>query len=449
MQHFDIIVIGSGGGSKITRPAANLGYNVAIIDNGPLGGTCLNRGCIPSKMLIHPADILTQINQANKFNIKVTKPSIDINTLVSEITAEIKSESESIEPLYEAHKNITLFKNKATFIANKHIRVGDKTITADKIFIAAGARPHIPNIPGLKNTPYWTSTEALTYKKIPKSLVVVGGGYIAVELGYYYQSIGTDVTFIVRSNMIKSEDTEIRELFETTFSQSHRVKFNTTPTNIDYNNNQFTITCSDNTTLQAEHCLIATGITPNTDTLNLHNTDIKCNDKGFINVNSQLETSQPNVFAFGDIIGRYQFRHSANFEGQHLFDTVVKQNKPKDLTYPPMPHAVFTNPQVASVGLTEQECITQNIDYIIGKNLYKNSAMGMALRSETDCVKLIFSKQDQRLIGAHIIGYQASSIIHMLIVGINLNITAQQLQSMIYIHPALPEVIRNAARNVH
>ena len=169
MQHFDIIVIGSGGGSKITRPAANLGYNVAIIDNGPLGGTCLNRGCIPSKMLIHPADILTQINQANKFNIKVTKPSIDINTLVSEITAEIKSESESIEPLYEAHKNITLFKNKATFIANKHIRVGDKTITADKIFIAAGARPHIPNIPGLKNTPYWTSTEALTYKKIPKS----------------------------------------------------------------------------------------------------------------------------------------------------------------------------------------------------------------------------------------------------------------------------------------
>ena len=168
---------------------------------------------------------------------------------------------------------------------------------------------------------------------------------------------------------------------------------------------------------------------------------------GFINVDSALQTSVPGIYAFGDIIGRYAFRHSANLEGQHLFDTVVKHNAPSPLDYPPIPSAVFTNPQVASVGMTEQNCKNEGIEYYKTVNSYKDSAMGMALRSSSDeFVKLIFEKKNDRLIGAHIIGKEAATMIHMLILAITQNLTRQDLLKMVYIHPALPEVVRNAVR---
>jgi dihydrolipoamide dehydrogenase len=163
-------------------------------------------------------------------------------------------------------------------------------------------------------------------------------------------------------------------------------------------------------------------------------------------VNEYLETSCSSVYAFGDIIGRYLFRHTANFEGEYLFNTVIQKNNIGPINYKPVPYAVFTNPQVAGVGLTEKECIAKGIAYFVGKNNYKNSAMGMALRSENGFVKLIFEKESQKLIGAHIVGKEAATMLHMLIMGMNLGVTLNDLVSMIYIHPALPEIVRNAAR---
>tara|TARA_B100000427_G_scaffold6109_1_gene5724 strand:+ start:7849 stop:9216 length:1368 start_codon:yes stop_codon:yes gene_type:complete len=448
IQKFDIIIIGSGGGSKITRPAANLGLNVAVIDHGALGGTCLNRGCIPSKMLIHPADVLSEIRSAHNFHIHLDGPiTVDTRSLVDYVSTVVAEESNSIKPLYEAHENITYFSETAQFKSNKEIQVGDQVITADTIFIAVGGRPFIPPIKGLLDTPFWTSTEVLRATKLPKKCVVIGGGYIAVELGYYLQSMGVEVVFLVRNRMIKHEDDTIISLFEDYFSKQYQVVFGANPTKITHQKNEFSIYLDDDNPIVADALLVATGIQPNSDVLGTDNTDIQCDEQGFIQVDDYLQTAVEGVYAFGDCVGRYQFRHSANFEGQYLFDHVVKDGIKKPIDYPPVPHAIFTNPQVAGVGLTERECQDQKRNYYCGINWYKDSAMGMALKSDKDFVKLLFDAESHCLIGAHIIGKEAATMIHMCILAMNLNATHADLNRMIYIHPALPEVIRNAVRN--
>jgi len=450
MQNFDIIIIGSGGGSKITRPAANLGYKVAIIDHGPLGGTCLNRGCIPSKMLIHPADVISEIREAHRFDITVSQDiRVDTQALVTRVNQEIDADSASIAPVYDRHENITLFRETARFVDNKIIQVGNELLTAKLIFIVAGARPNIPTIPGLKGTPYWTSTEALRATKAPKSLIILGAGYIACELGYYYQSLGTKVTFIVRSEFIQNQDFDVVNEFKAGFEPNYTIEKGVKTESVSYDGSLFTLLLDEKGVkreISAEQLLVAAGVVPNSDLLQLEKSGIGTDASGNILVNEYLETSCSSVYAFGDIIGRYLFRHTANFEGEYLFNTVIQKNNIGPINYKPVPYAVFTNPQVAGVGLTEKECIAKGIAYFVGKNNYKNSAMGMALRSENGFVKLIFEKESQKLIGAHIVGKEAATMLHMLIMGMNLGVTLNDLVSMIYIHPALPEIVRNAAR---
>mgnify|MGYP001484983046 CR=1 FL=1 len=219
--HYNTIVIGSGGGSKITRPAANMGEKVAIIDNGRLGGTCLNHGCIPSKMLIHAADVQSEIEEAPKFGI-LADPNTkkEFKKLVERVTQTVDSESDSIQPVYDAHENITYYNETAQFISNNEIKVGDNIITGDKIFIVAGARAYIPPISGLNNTPYITYKECLRLTSLPKRMIVIGGGYIATELGYFFSKMGTEVTYCVRSQFLKQED-QVSKNSDTFFYKSN------------------------------------------------------------------------------------------------------------------------------------------------------------------------------------------------------------------------------------
>lgn len=454
MKKYDVIVIGSGAGAKITRPAANLGYKVAIIEKGRLGGTCLNHGCIPSKMLIHPADLLAELEEAPRFNIKISKErDIDFEKLVTEVTQTIDKESNSIPGVYESHPNIDLYQTEAFFETDKIINVNGERITAEKIFIAAGVRAHIPEIKGLKNTPFMTYKEALRNTKKPKSMLILGGGFIAVELGYFYKMMGVDVQFIVRSNLLNGQDKEIQDVFTQSFTKRCKVALGTQTEEVEYKNGLFTLHCKEKSgekkKYEAESLLIATGITPNTDLLKLQNTSIKQTQKGFIEVDNTLQTSVEGIWAFGDIIGRHLFRHSANFEGEYVFKTVFEDKDtlfPEEIKYPPMPQAVFSNPQIGSVGPTEEELKTNNIPYIVGKNEYKSSAMGMALRSEEGFCKLLFHKDTKKLLAAHIIGKEASNMVHMCIAFMVMNATLDDMLKTIYIHPALPEIVRNAAR---
>ena len=423
MRTFDLIVIGSGGGANLVSLAYELGYTVALIEEWKLGGTCLNRGCIPSKMLIHPANVSRIIQEAEKFYIKAYQKSINFPQILKRINKTTDTESNDIKEWYqEKRKGLAFYSGHARFISNRIIEVQGEKITAEKIVIATGARSSIPLIPGLKGTPYLTSMEAL----------------------------GSEVHLLVRDRaLLTREDGEISKNFTEAFSRRYQVHFWTVTEKVEYKKKKFTLYLKDaegkKSKISGDGLLMATGVMPNSDKLGLENTNISVNEKGFIKVNEYLETAVPGVYSLGDVVGNYMFRHSVNFESQFLFQALFgKQRKP--IQYPPMPHAVFTNPEVGSVGMTEEELQKKNISYVVGKNEYRKSAMGEArLSSKEEFVKLLFHKQTRKLLGAHILGEEASTMIHQLIYAMTFGATAEDLLKMIYIHPALPEVIKKAA----
>lgn len=453
-KHYDLIVIGSGAGTKLVRPVASLGKKVAIIERESLGGTCLNKGCIPSKMLLHPAEILHQIADAHRFHIQASTPQINANSLLKEVFSTIDAESESIEPLYSSDPNIDLYRATARFVGEKVIDVNGELISADKVVIATGALPHIPKIPGLKKTPYWTYQEVMRLKELPKSLTVLGTGFIGVELGFFFAQMGVEVTFLARSHLLSKEDADIRQCFTEKFCKTHHVHFDTEVLSVDFDQakSQFNIQVSGNNQqvecLHSDALLVATGIKANVESLAVDRSGIGLDAAtGFITVDQYLQTSCKDVYAIGDCTGKYFFRHSANFEGQWLFESLFGSHKARSpITYPPMPHAVFSSPQIASVGPTEEELKRDQIEYICVKQKYCNSAMGMALKSEGDFIKLLCSPSTQKILAVHIIGHEAANLLHIPLSFMHLGATVQELADMVYVHPALAEVVRNAAR---
>jgi len=448
VKHYDTLVIGSGGGSKLVRPVANMGHKVAVIEKDRLGGTCLNHGCIPSKMLIHAADVASVIMDSYKFDITIDGTlSVDFPALMKRVNDTINKDSNSIKPLYDNDPNVDLYQGEARFVDENVVEVNGERLTADRFFLATGAHPNIPDIPGLKDTPYITYYEALKLRKQPEKMIVLGGGYIAVELGYFYGALGTDVEFVVRSQMVRNEDRDVAREFEKVFSERFPVHFGVTPEKVDYRNGMFSVALSDGKVLEGDCLFVATGVTPATSSLGLENTSVSLDKKGFIVVDDGLKTTADNKWAFGDCIGRNLFRHSANFEGEYLFRTLYSNPTSEAIDYPPVPHAIFSNPQIGGVGKTEEELKEEGKEYVVGINPYKKSAMGMALRSEHGFAKLLFDKNTKELLGAHIIGDEASNMVHMLIAFMYKKATLDDLLGMIYIHPALPEIVRNAARN--
>ena len=335
-------------------------------------------------------------------------------------------------------------------LSRRVIRVAGEEITADKIVIAVGTRPAIPAIAGLIGTPYMTSTEALRNTKLPGKMIVLGGGYIACELGHAYGAMGTEVHFLVRSRLLRHEDSQVADEFARVFSRRYQVHRPAVPKKVEYENEIFTVTYEaeggEEKYISAEALLVATGITSNVDTLDLQTTGIALEGRGFIKVDDHLQTTVEGVYALGDCIGRYFFRHTVNFEGEYLFRTVFAEPSNEPIQYPPVPHAVFTHPQVAGVGKTEEELKAEGVDYVADINPYAQSAMGLALLSDHGFVKILVERRTRRILGAHIVGPEASDMIHMLIAFMCKNGTLDDLLNMIYIHPALPEIVRNAGR---
>ncbi|KAI8828840.1 mercuric reductase [Chytriomyces cf. hyalinus JEL632] len=472
MQTFDVIVIGAGSGSKLIRPVANFGLRVAVIEKDKLGGTCLNRGCIPSKMLIHPADLVTSLkHDLPKFGLPdMSGLRINQSALVESVCQEIDQDSASIAPGYDQHPNITRFQGVASFtdvprVLSVTTREGTMVeLTATKIFIATGCKAMIPEIPGLLETPFMTYKEILRSPTTHESMIVIGGGYIASELGYYAARVGnTRVTFLVREKLLRGEDEEVRVEFERLFKNEFDVRLGHVPTRVSFDGDQFTVYVESPEGVQqvrAKALFVATGVTPDVAELSLARAGIQTTPAGFIHVNDTFETSVPGVFAFGDCIGRYLFKHVANFEGEWLFKTLFARetsvefisrwvNTEGGILYPPIPHAVFTSPQIAGVGHTEAQAVREygETGVLVGRCNVADVAMGAALRATSGFVKLIFRKSDLRLVGAHMIGEQASTVIHTCIAFMQMRATLWDVVETIYIHPALVEVVRDAGRD--
>ncbi|HEX7818578.1 MAG TPA: FAD-dependent oxidoreductase, partial [Nitrososphaeraceae archaeon] len=320
IKKFDLIVIGSGAGLDVASAAAQSGMKVAIIEKSSMGGTCLNRGCIPSKLLLHSADVAEIIKSAHLFGIRVDKFSIDFQKIVERVAGIVDSDSSDIRKSLDGTENPKLFPSACKFVGDKILLVGKEKITSNTILIAAGTRPRIPNIKGLDATNYVTSDEALRLGKQPQILTIVGGGFIAAELGHFFGSLGTQINIIHHSKyLLPNEDEEISKKFTEIFSKKYNVYLDCTPKLVSKKNGKFVISCkrsglSKYLKIDSDQLLIATGRVPNSDILNLPKTGIELNEEGYIQVDGSLSTNIEGIFALGDIIGRHQFRHSANLE---------------------------------------------------------------------------------------------------------------------------------------
>ena len=450
MQSFDIIVIGAGSGLNISSTAAERGMRVAVVEKGPMGGTCLNRGCIPSKILIESADVAELIKMAKNFGINARISSIDFKRITGRASSIVDKDAKGIEQGIVEDKNTTLFKAEGRFIGERTLKVGSETITGEKVIIAAGTRALIPQIEGLKEVDYITSDEALRLKKQPKELTIMGGGYIAAELAHFFGSLGTKINIIQRSRLlVPNEDEELAAKFTEIFKKKFNVLTEFDAAKVSKKGNKFIVTAQGKTAkkkLVSDQLLVATGRVPNTDILDVAKSNVEVNDKGFIKTNDYLETTANNIWALGDIAGKYLFKHSANLEAQYVYNNAILNQKLK-VDYTAMPHAIFSSPQVAGVGLREQDLKGQT-NYAVGKYLYKNTGMGLAIQDNQGFAKIFADKSTRKILGCHILGTDASTLIHEVIVAMKAGLTVDAVREAVHIHPALSEVVQRAVNSI-
>jgi len=453
MEHFDVIVIGGGSGLNISSATANtLGLKTAIVEEGPMGGTCLNRGCIPSKMIIHAADVAETINNAKVFGINAKGFTVDFKKVTQRAFKSVDKDARNIESGIRANKKMSLFKTRGKFVGYKTLQVGNKKIKGNKIIIAAGTRPFIPPIEGLDKVDYMTSTEALRLTKQPKSLTIIGGGYISAELAHFYGALGTKINIIQRRDvLIPYEDEEVAKEFTQIFKKKYNVLLNCNAVKVTKKGKNFITTLEDKKgkrkNLVSEKLLVAAGRVPNTDILDVKKTKVKIDKKGYVKVNKYMETSAKNVWALGDIAGKFFFKHSANLEAEYAFMNAFGKQKRK-IDYYAMPHAIFSSPQIAGVGMTEQELKERKIDYAVGKKNYIETGMGLAIEDKEGFVKLLVDRKTRKILGCHIMGTDASTLIHEVIVAMKAKQKVDILNKAVHIHPALSEVVQRAVWNI-
>lgn len=473
LQKFDLIVIGGGSGLDIATAIAQQGLKVAIVEKDRLGGTCLNRGCIPSKLLIHSADVAEIIKNSMEFGIKVNGFSVDFHKIMARVNGITDSDSDEIKNGLTQTNNPKLFVGECKFVGEKEIVLVtkgknedddnnniDEIITAEKILIATGTIPNIPKIKGLAESGFITSDEALRLKKQPAIITFIGGGYIACELAHFFGSLGTKINIIQRNNLlIPNEDEEISEKFTKVFSEKYGIHLGYNTKSVskvkDSNGVEFfhIVAKKDNgetIEIDSDQLIISTGRRPNTDILDLDKTGVEVNDKGFVKVDEYLETSMPGIFALGDVVGRYQFKHNANLEAQYAYRNLLHyHNEKKPVDYTAMPHAIFSSPQVSGVGYTEQDLRKKGFEYLKSVFPYIQTGMGQAIEDKNGFVKFLVDKKDRKILGCHIIGTDAPTLIHEVLVAMRTGDgTIDSITNTIHIHPALSEVISRAASNI-
>ncbi|WP_226013558.1 dihydrolipoyl dehydrogenase [Halomicrobium salinisoli] len=463
MEEFDFLVIGSGSGLDVANVAANQGQSVAVVEKGPLGGTCLNRGCIPSKQLLYHAEVLETVERAGEFEIDAEVEGVDFAEIVEKVNDDVSGSAESIRSGLQSSGQHTLFDGEAQFVDERTVEVSGgeddgARIRAETVLVAAGTRPHIPGIDGVEDVDYLTSTEALQLEEVPDRLVVVGGGYIAAELGHFFGTFGSDVSIVGRRpHLLPTTDEEVGEAFTERYADRFDVYAGYEAVAARASDGEVSVDArpyppesstgaegsgSDDVTVTGDALLMATGRIPNTDTLNPAAAGIETDDQGFVETDEYLRTTADGVWALGDVVGEYLLKHNANHEARAVARNVFGDDlEPVD--YSAIPYAVFASPEVAGVGATEQELRTADAEFATSVHRYDETARGDAMHAE-GFVKVLIDL-DGEILGCHIIGPDASSLIQEVVVAMQAGSgTVRDIRESVHIHPALPEVVDRA-----
>jgi dihydrolipoamide dehydrogenase len=459
MQQYDLISIGTGSTMSVVEAMIqnNPEIRVAVIDKDEPGGICLTRGCIPSKLLLYPAELVRTVEKARTFGIDSEVKKIDFTKVMERMRNIIYADINRIRQGLSNSKNVDYYPEVAEFVSPYTLKVGDETITAKMIFLCTGSKPTVPPIKGIEETGYLTSDTILKISELPESIVIVGGGFIAAEYSHFLSSMGAKVTVIGRGpQIIPQEEPEVSALAKRELGKhvmiytNHEVR--EAKMTSEGKKKLVAVNLENGKKLEviADEILLATGRGPLTDILNPKKGGIKTDRKGWIIVNDYLETSQPNVWALGDANGKYLFKHVANYEAAIVYyNAVLKRNVKAD--YHAVPHAVFTYPEIAAVGLGEKEAIEKyGADKLmIGFHRYEDTAKGEAMDAKDYFVKVIVERDTMKILGVHIIGPYASVLIHEIIPLMYIHEqSAKPILDSMHIHPALSEVVDRAFRSL-
>ncbi|MEK7434269.1 MAG: dihydrolipoyl dehydrogenase [Cyanobacteriota bacterium] len=458
LKKVENIVIGAGpGGYVCAIKLAQLGKEVLVIEKEKLGGVCLNVGCIPSKALINASSMTDKIHIAQDmgFQISMNENPLDMDKLQLWKNKVVKKLTDGIGSLFKMNKVSHIY-GKAFFVDKNHIEVtdstGNKTLVEFKnAVIATGSTPI--EIPGFKfdEKKILSSTGALDLNKIPKHLVVIGGGYIGMEIGTYFAKIGAKVTIVEATpNILPASDADLVTVV------SRKLKKKKVDIMLETKAKSATIQGEDinvivetkdgkEVPLLADYVMVTVGRRPNNKDMGFENLGMEM-ERGFIKVNKKQETNIPNIYAIGDIVGGYMLAHKASKEG--LVAAEVIAGHKAEMDFYAMPAVIFTDPEIASVGLSEKEAKEKGIDYKVGK--FPFGALGKALASgESDgFVKILMDKNTESVIGIHIVGHEASSLISEGALAIEMGATAEDIALTIHPHPTLPEGLMEAAEAV-
>lgn len=445
MKAFDLVVIGTGSGLDVAVEAAGNGLSVAIVEEGPFGGTCHNRGCIPSKMLIHVADVMETIMNAGQFGIKASVESVDWTFIVKRTFEVIDEEAQQIEEANRSQPNTTVYKGAGRFVGHKTVEVNGELIAGETVLISAGTRPLVPNIPGLDSVPYHTSDDVMRLPTQPRRMAIVGGGYIAAEMGHFFGSLGTDVTFLVRSGaMVREEDAEVSRRFTEIYEERFNVLLNTRIAKVSKSGEAIRIETNKGHEVECDVLLLAAGRVPNSDILDVARTGVEVDGQGYVRTDEYMETNVLGIWALGDIVGRYLLKHSANLESAYAANNMFNPDNKVPVDYHGMPHAIFASPQVAGVGLTEQAAKESGVPHVAVSYRYYDTAYGASIEDKDGFVKVIADPETSQILGCHIIGTDASALIQEAANAMRLRLPTDAITQSIYVHPALPEVVQRA-----
>jgi dihydrolipoamide dehydrogenase len=450
MKEYDLIVIGSGAGMNIASNAIERGLKVAVIEQGPLGGTCLNNGCIPSKVLLYPADVIRKLGDANAIGIEARIGKIDFARIMRRMRAYVAEGRQEMEQGVAATKDLALYRETGEFVSDHTLKVGEETISAPKIVIASGARPLIPPAEGLAEVGYLDNVSVLEMNRLPTSLIIIGGGYIACEYAHFFSAMGVKTMILGRNpRLLKEEEPEISEIVQRQLGRFVDIRTNHEVRRVRKGWRGKAVTVQDRGSgreyeIRAQEIMVAAGRISNADLLKPERSGVKTDEQGWIVVNEYLETSKEGIWALGDATGRYMFRHTANEEADIVWTNAFGEHK-HEMRYQGIPHAVFTYPQVAAVGMGEEEARRSVKKLLVGHAHYGEVVKGFAMAEEDALVKALVDGENGRILGCHIVGSEAAILVQAIAYLMHAGEgDYMPLALAETIHPALSEVVMRA-----
>ena len=450
MQSFDIVIVGGGPGGYVAAiKAGQLGYKVAVIERENVGGVCLNWGCIPTKTLLKSAKVFEQFKHAKDYGIDVKPDSFSANfpDMIKRKDSVVRRLTGGVAALLKKN-GATLIKGFGEVVDATHVKVGEETIEAKFIILATGASVIMPSIPGLQEGFdagfVLTSKEILDLKTLPSSLVIVGGGVIGLEFATIFNSLGTKVTVIEKQpTILSSVDEEIRGLFFKKISKDGvQIITNATVSSLGQGTVAYDVD-GKTTEIKVDKVLMAVGMKPNTKSFSSLNLAM---EKAGVQVNEHMQTSVSNVYAIGDVTGKFMLAHVASHAGLVAIDHIHGHDAKMD--YRTIPSGIYTFPEIAMVGLTEQDAKAQGIDYKVSTFPVMANGKAMGENEKDGLVKIIVSKPYNEIIGVHIMASSATEMITEATLAINLEATAEELVNTIHPHPTLAEMIMEAAHGI-